>query len=47
MWSKIKQILRGHAARTEPELLPAAKMAFQAISTADCQGFFFSAKYAI
>jgi transposase len=47
MWSKIKQILRSHAPRTESALLLAAKTAFQAISTADCKGYFFSAKYAI
>ena len=46
MWSKIKQILRSQAPRTESELLLAAKAAFQAISAADCEGFFFSAKYA-
>jgi transposase len=46
MWSKIKQTLRSHAPRTEEALLQAAKAAFNAISTADCQGFFFSAKYA-
>ena len=46
MWSKIKQILRSQAPRTENELLLAAKAAFQAISAADCEGFFFSAKYA-
>jgi transposase len=46
MWSKIKQMLRSRAPRTDTELLEAAKGAFQAISTADCQGFFFSAKYA-
>jgi transposase len=46
MWSKIKQILRSRAPRTDIELLEAAKGAFQAISTADCQGFFFSAQYA-
>jgi transposase len=47
MWSKIKQILRSQAPRTESELLLAAKAAFQAISVADCEGFFFSAQYAI
>jgi transposase len=47
MWSKIKQILRRQAPRTESALLAATKTAFQAISTADCQGYFFSAKYAI
>jgi hypothetical protein len=46
MWSKIKQTLRRHAPRTEEELLQAAKTAFQSISSADCQGFFFSAQYA-
>ncbi len=46
MWSKIKQILRSHAPRTEEQLLLAAKTAFQSISTADCKGFFFSARYA-
>jgi transposase len=47
MWSKIKQILRSQAPRTESELLLAAKAAFQAISNADCKNFFFNAKYAI
>ncbi len=46
MWSKIKQILRSQAPRTESEMLLATKTAFQAISAADCEGFFFSAKYA-
>jgi transposase len=46
MWSKIKQILPGHAPRTEDELLRAAKTAFNSIFTADCKGFFFSARYA-
>jgi len=46
MWSKIKQFLRSRAPRSENELLEAAKGAFQAISTADCKGFFLSAKYA-
>ncbi len=46
MWSKIKQILRSHAPRTETDLLLAAKTAFQAISIIDCKSFFFNAKYA-
>ncbi len=46
MWSKIKQILRSHAPRSDQQLLAAAKTAFRAISTADCQGYFFSANYA-
>jgi transposase len=47
MWSKIKQILRSQAPRTESALLLATKTAFQAISPADCRGYFFNAKYAI
>ncbi len=47
MWSKIKQILRSHAPRTEEQLLRAAKKAFPSVSAADCKGFFFSAGYAI
>jgi transposase len=46
MWSKIKQILRSHAPRTNEQLLLAAKTAFQSITAADCKGFFFSAGYA-
>ncbi|HEV2387470.1 MAG TPA: IS630 family transposase [Candidatus Acidoferrales bacterium] len=46
MWSKIKQILRSHAPRTDEQLLLAAKTAFDAISTADCRGFFFRARFA-
>jgi transposase len=46
MWSKIKQILRSHAPRTETDLLLAAKTAFQAISVIDCKSFFFNAKCA-
>lgn len=46
MWSKIKQILRSQAPRTDEQLLLAAKTAFQSISAADCKGFFFSAQYA-
>jgi len=41
MWSKVKQILRSHAPRTEEELFRAARTAFQSISRADCKGFFF------
>jgi transposase len=46
MWSKIKQILRSHAPRTDEQLLGAARTAFQSISVADCKGFFFGARYA-
>ena len=46
LWSKIKQILRSHAPRTNEQLLLAAKTPFQSLSAADCKGFFFSAQYA-
>ena len=46
MWSKVKQILRSHAPRTDEQLLLAAKTAFQSISAADYKGFFFSVQYA-
>jgi len=46
MWSKIKPILRGHAPRSDEQLLRAAKKAFQSISVADCKGFLFSARCA-
>jgi transposase len=45
MWSKIKQILRSPAPRTDEQLLLAAKRAFNSISAAACKGFFFSARY--
>jgi transposase len=47
MWSKVKQILRSWAPRSQEALLLAAKAAFAAISAADCQGFFLNAQYAI
>jgi transposase len=46
MWSKIKQILRSHAPRTDEQLLRAAQIAFQAVTAADCKGFFLSARLA-
>jgi transposase len=46
MWSKVKQSLRSQAPRTADELLAAAKKAFEAVSTADCRGFFLNARYA-
>jgi transposase len=46
MWAKVKQILRSKAPRTEPELILAAKIAFEAISSTDCKGFFSNAQYA-
>ena len=47
MWSKIKQVLRSLAPRTQAELLVATGLAFDSISTADCHGFFLHAHYAI
>jgi len=47
MWSKIKQILRSLAPRAQDELIKTAKTAFNAISTADCHGFFLHAHYDI
>jgi transposase len=47
MWSKSKQILRSLAPRTQAELLEAAKLAFNAITLADCLGFFLRTSYAI
>jgi len=47
MWSKIKQILRSLAPRNQSELMEAAKAAFNAITPADCHGFFLHAQYAI
>ena len=42
MWSKIKSLLRGIAARTQFELSAAITQAFQAITLKDIQGWFFS-----
>ena len=47
MWSKIKQILRSAAPRTQDELIDGRRTAFNAISPADCHGFFLHARYAI
>lgn len=46
MWSKVKQLVRGRDPRTNQELAEAAKSAFAAITTSDCQGFFLNAQYA-
>jgi transposase len=46
MWSKVKQSLRGANPRTWKQLLKAAKIAFEAVSVADCRGFFLNAGYA-
>ena len=47
LWSQIKAILRALAPRTAGQLLAAAATAFDAISPADCRGFFLHARYAI
>jgi transposase len=47
MWGKIKHILRSAAPRTQNQLMEAARTAFNAISTADCRGFFLHARYTI
>ena len=46
LWSKVKQLLRSLAPRTSGQLLEAAAIAFAAISTTDCKGFFLHAQYA-
>lgn len=46
LWSKIKHILRRLCPRTADELREAVALAFAAISTADCHGFFLHARYA-
>jgi transposase len=47
MWSKIKQLLRRAAPRTQDQLMEAVRAAFTALSTADCRSFFLHARYAI
>jgi transposase len=47
LWSKLKQALRSLSPRNQTELLVAAGLAFDTISTADCLGFFLHAGYAI
>ena len=47
LWSQVKAILRALAPRTADRLLEAAATAFDAISPADCRGFFLHAHYAI
>ena len=42
MWSKIKNLLRGFAARTEKELSAAITRAFEAVTPSDVQGWFSS-----
>lgn len=47
MWSKVKTVLRKLEARTYDELLDAMKIALDAISKKDCQGFFDFCGYGI
>ena len=42
MWSKIKTLLRGMAARTQQELSDAITKAFDEVTSEDIQGWFFS-----
>ena len=42
MWSKIKALLRGWAARTQQELSAAITRAFEAVTPEDVQGWFLS-----
>lgn len=42
MWSKVKNLLRGLAARTQQELSVAITQAFEAITAEDAQGWFSS-----
>jgi len=42
MWSKIKTLLRGLAARTQQELSAAITQAFAAVTSEDILGWFFS-----
>jgi len=43
LWSKVKQILKSRSPRTRRQLFQAARAAFAAITSADCQGFFLNA----
>lgn len=45
LWSKVKQCLRSLAPRTQAELGPAVKAAFDTLTLADCTGFFAGANY--
>ena len=47
LWSQVKAILRALAPRTADQLPAAAATAFDAVSPADCRGFFLHARYAI
>ena len=47
MWSKVKQKLKSLNPRTARQLLKAAAAAFATVTSADCQGFFLCAGYAI
>jgi len=47
LWSQVKQTVKSRAPRTCRQWLTAAKVAFEAITPTDCQGFFAHAGYAI
>ncbi len=42
MWSKVKTLLRGYAARTQSELSEAISAALSAVTSMDAEGWFFS-----
>jgi len=46
MWSKVKQHLRGAAARTHRQLVTAVGDAMRSVTPDDCQGFFTGCGYA-
>ncbi len=46
LWSKVKQIIKGHGPRTLRQLSKATSAALGAITFEDCQGFFLNAGYA-
>jgi transposase len=46
LWSKVKQELKSRAPRTARQLFKAAGVAFDTVTSEDCQGFFLHAGYA-
>ena len=46
LWSKVKQGMKSREPRSPRQLLKAAKAAFAAVTSTDCQGFFLHAGYA-
>lgn len=47
MWSKVKTVLRGHAARTQPELSEAIRQALAAVKPEDALGWFSSCRITV